>query len=382
MKCVRLFARAIESEARQLRGYLPFAGAKQRYQRWLQQESVGQSYNQTVLLDIHRIAFDGEQGRRLHALVTSLTRGGYRVWLMPRVCFFQTAEKAYKKQALKRVFHLGDPETPENFDLCITDQKFDCPVASRTVRLTDDIHRQLRSAELAIPYSMHPDHLENGEDQRLDHYRNQKRRWLLFFGGYNDPRHYHASGHYGHTQTMPRTQVTGLAQQCFQGRIHVPENAEQLERLREQDHDGLVMLDSSKYRSPSSSWLDLVSHSKFFLAAPGTTYPVCHNCVESLAVGTIPILEYDQLFQPALRHGVNCLTYRGETELSQLMAELPLISAAEVKRLSLGAAKYYDEHLSADSFVKSLNQDSVQYLHMFAYLAKPSDLPKESMRTC
>jgi hypothetical protein len=375
MKRVRLFARAIESEARQLRGYLPFAGAKKRYQRWMQQESTCEPYDQTVLLDIHRIAFDGEQGRRLHALVCALTRGGYRVWLMPRICFFQTAEKAYKRQALKRVFHLGDPETPENFDLCITDRKFDCPVASRTVRLTGDINRRLRPDELAIPYTMHPDHLENGEDQRLERYRNHPRRWLLFFGGYNDPKHYHASDQYGHFTTLPRTQVTGIAQQCFQDRTCIPENADQLDRQRSQDFDGLVILDSSKYRTPSSGWLDLVSHSKFFLAAPGTTYPVCHNCVESLAVGTIPILEYAQLFQPALQHGVNCLIYRGESELRQLMSDLPLIDAAEVQRLSRGAAKYYDDHLSATAFVQKLADDSVHHLHMFAYLAMPSSSP-------
>ncbi len=371
MKRSRFLARALEQEARQLRGYFLFAGSMRLQRQWMEQTRPDDAYDQTVLLDIHKIAFDGEQGRRLHAMVNLLTRGGYRVWLTPRLCFFQSAKKEYKRRALENVYHCGDVGTPAKFDLCITDRRTECPVSQRTMRLVGDTNRQLRQDELPLPYTMHPDHLDSREDLRLAHYRSQQRRWLLFFGGNRDPKEYHCSEEYGHVKTVPRPRLVTLAESCFVDTTQIPASAIALGEQLESDCDGLVILDAKLHRVEPSRWLDVVSHSQFFLAAPGTTYPVSHNCVEALAVGTIPILEYPELFQPALTHDENCLVYRGEREFQQLMARIKTLPADEIARLRHGAMRYYDEHLTPQSFVQKLGDTSFHRLHMFAYLAVP-----------
>tara|TARA_R110002073_G_scaffold65408_34_gene163536 strand:+ start:19791 stop:20984 length:1194 start_codon:yes stop_codon:yes gene_type:complete len=371
MKRVRWFARAVEQEARQLRGYFLFAGSIKRQRQWRRLERANESYGHTVLLDISKIIFDGEQGRRIHALVNLLTRGGYRVWLTPRVCFFQNANKVYKWRALEHVYEYGMEGTPAKFDLCITDRRRVCPVANRTLRLTSDTQRQLSDRDLPVPYTIHPDHMDAREDLNFQTYRDTQRRWLVFFGGDRRSDAYHPSEQYTHFKSTPRPRLVQLAEECFQDNLQLPDSEDALNKLMDTDSNSLVILDSARYRVAPSRWLPVVSRAKFFLAAPGQTYPHSHNCIESLAIGTIPILEYNERFQPALEHGVNCLVYRGEQQFRQLMTEIRAMPESSIQQMRQGAIAYYDEYLSPQSFVHRLTADAFDRLHMYPYLARP-----------
>ena len=57
-------------------------------------------------------------------------------------------------------------------------------------------------------------------------------------------------------------------------------------------------------------WLEALAKADFFLACPGVLMPLCHNVIESLVAGAIPILQYGSYLSPRLEDGINCLAFR------------------------------------------------------------------------
>lgn len=107
-------------------------------------------------------------------------------------------------------------------------------------------------------------------------------------------------------------------------------------------------------RIDEGKWLDTLSLTNFFLCPPGVSMPMCHNIIEALAVGTIPITNYPNSFPVPLEHGVNCLSFKTEDELKEAIVAALSMDSTEVKRMREAAAIYYDTHCSIHAFHKTL----------------------------
>lgn len=373
MNSVSLIAKSLHNHARQIRVWFRLAHCRQVKQRWLQSAVRPTCKRKTCLLDIRQILFDGPQGRRFHALVTFLDRQGYEVWLVPHLGFLQTGLKSFKWSALKRARPYDVEKSPSYFDLCLSDRRSHDSRAGRTLLLTHQTHRPLDTDEVSLPFAFHPELMDLEEDRQIDLYRVRKRRWLLFFGGGHGRIAYPAASYFKYVRTVNRHRLVQLCLDHFSDRVIRPLDGDQLDALRSQEVNGFVFADQTKYRIPAEKWLTAVSHASFFLAAPGSRYPMSHNCVEAMAVGTIPILEYTQLFQPNLQDGVNCLSFHGEQGFVAALGRAETMPADEIRRIRFGAMDYYDRHLSAESVTRKLQWPrSTSKLHVFPYLAQPA----------
>jgi hypothetical protein len=366
------FFKSIQRHARQIRWLVRIPRTRRLRQQWLESQPENPTpAPKSCLLDIRRIAFDGEQGRRFHALVSLLTHGGYEVYVVPHLSFLQSANKEYKWQALQ-LTQPFDHRAAKRFDLCLSDQLKSHPAAKRTLRLAHDTSRPVHPNEIALPYSHHPSVWNSGEDQRFVDYRQQPRPWRLFFGGNFQQSAYRRIRKFTRIKPIDRYSLMNLAFDYFGDRTNRIVGEQQLANQQLVSCNGFVVIDSDVYRLPASRWLGVLATAEFFLAAPGCDYPFSHNCVEALAVGTIPILEYDQLFYPALQDGVNCITYRGAQGFIEAMERLENMSSTAVQALRVGAIAYYEEHLSPTAFTRLLENPDVQSVHVFPYLAKAS----------
>jgi hypothetical protein len=82
--------------------------------------------------------------------------------------------------------------------------------------------------------------------------------------------------------------------------------------------------------------------------------PLCHNLIESLSRGVVPILEHPEFLDPPLEHGVNCLVFRGRDELVKTFERVFQLAPAEILRLRQGAYAYYQAHLAPGQFAQRL----------------------------
>jgi hypothetical protein len=98
-----------------------------------------------------------------------------------------------------------------------------------------------------------------------------------------------------------------------------------------------------------------LAKSDFFLCCPGVVIPQSHNAVEAMAVGTIPIIQYSEMFHPNLVHGVNCIAYRDEKELIAYTNLCFEMCDLEITKLRNGVIDYYEAYLRHDIPFKKIN---------------------------
>lgn len=118
-------------------------------------------------------------------------------------------------------------------------------------------------------------------------------------------------------------------------------------------------------------YFDLLSATDFFISAPGVVMPHCHNIIESMSRGVIPILEYNNYMYPNLVDGVNCISFNSLEELDSKLQSVLTMNPKRIQELRENVYKYYDEHLST-SAIKNIytkkNNTTVYVNHEFVSL--------------
>ncbi|MCC9600744.1 hypothetical protein LOC67_09225 [Stieleria sp. JC731] len=373
----RSFWLSVEHSVKQWRWLARLKRTKQIRDHWFwihrtDQATPVKSAAKRCLLDLRKIACDGEQGRRFHALVSLLARGGYKVYLVPRLEFLQTGNRMFKASALQTAEPLTEDTADLSFDLCLTDRATSHSRAEKTLQVVTSFRQRVADKDVAVPYSLYPKIWDNREDERFADYRSRDRKWRLFFGGHRSKEAYQRIRKYHRLQTVDRhTTICDLLKHYEDQTVQI-ESDEQLGQMMNQSHDGFVMIDNSRYRTEASRWLEILSNADFFVAAPGCDYPLSHNAIESIAVGTIPLLEYDSILTPPLTDGVNCIAYRGREGLRDAVRRINAMSELEIDRMRQEVIRYYEDHLSPQSFCDRIESDGVERIHLYSYLAPVS----------
>lgn len=101
-------------------------------------------------------------------------------------------------------------------------------------------------------------------------------------------------------------------------------------------------------RVDNEQWLNKLGDADFFLCGPGIM-PFCHNTIEAMAMGCIPILQYHQLFVPKLEDGVNCITFKNADDLVNKIEGILKKTENEIREMRENVRNYYDEYLCPES---------------------------------
>ena len=81
---------------------------------------------------------------------------------------------------------------------------------------------------------------------------------------------------------------------------------------------------------------------------------MCHNVIEAMSVGTIPLLEYPERFSPALADGENAICFSGLDGLADALDRIDNIGEQQRTRMQESVAAYYDKYLRGDRFLAAL----------------------------
>ncbi|WP_321990727.1 hypothetical protein [Marispirochaeta aestuarii] len=133
----------------------------------------------------------------------------------------------------------------------------------------------------------------------------------------------------------------------------------------------VVIMDTQKAGIPQHQWLRLLSESDYFIYTPGILYPWCHNQIESMAAGAIPITQFPHIFHPELQEKENCFTWQTTRELVDILKEIAAgkINANHTSTLRMNINAYYETHYSFESFGKRierlLNEDARDSIQLY-----------------
>ncbi|WP_185207164.1 hypothetical protein [Chryseobacterium sp. C3] len=104
---------------------------------------------------------------------------------------------------------------------------------------------------------------------------------------------------------------------------------------------------------------ELLSYFNFYLCCPGVVMPLCHNVIEAMSVGTIPLIqrEYAEVMYPNLKHKVNAIVFEDLHHLEQILKnEIFTFQEREIAAMRKNVLDYYNDYLTPQALVKNLNK--------------------------
>jgi hypothetical protein len=206
---------------------------------------------------------------------------------------------------------------------------------------------------LFAPYFAHPEFYRAGLHNEVREMRRQARNVKIFFAGT-------LSSVYSDSFRFPilsRDKVLGHIATKFEWAIksELSRNDSRPILIVSTSHPGN---DTNKYKLSLREYLDVTSRSDFFICPPGWLVPHCHNLIEAMSVGTIPITNYHLYMRPPLTPDGNCLAFSTVEELERVINRALCMPEAEIQRLREDVISYYEEHIEPESFGKKLMECS------------------------
>ncbi len=136
-----------------------------------------------------------------------------------------------------------------------------------------------------------------------------------------------------------------------------PESYEELLDFIKSDKDNsCIIVDTQKTHINMLDLRNIIHNFNFYLALPGVTMPFCHNIVEAMSVGTIPILheEYGNLLRPKLRHMENAIFYDNIDDIEDKIKLAYSMSETEITRIQKNVALHYNTYFTPEVVIREI----------------------------
>ena len=124
--------------------------------------------------------------------------------------------------------------------------------------------------------------------------------------------------------------------------------------LASPDFHPFVLCETQHCKIPPERWLEALGKADFFLACPGVGMPLCHNLIEALAAGSIPILQYATYLPHPLEDGVNCLEFCNAESLRKVIGTALAMSPENIRTMRANVRNHYEEFLAPGTFANRL----------------------------
>ena len=351
------FGKSLEAWVRKLRPHLRPSYRKAYASllgRKLSQRKPGEPI---VCCDFADGAIDAVGGRYYFSLVLDLIDAGYFPVFTARRLTVSTFGTSKVKSLLleKRLGAIGSVDGLDEPFLLITDTDAKPAKATKIVRVGYGQRLPVGKGEIPFPVFVHP-RIAIGDKLPFSYDPEAERPVRLFFGGNTEEGKYDKNviGEVYHMLTR-REMIAAVVDQVGEERIRRPMEANAW--LASNEPSDFVLVETQKCKIPAERWLDAMAKADFFLACPGVGMPLCHNLIETMATGTVPVLQYSAYLAPRLEDGVNCLAFHDEASLRSVIDRVLSMDGQEILRLRRGAKAYYDTYLAPGCFAERLLKD-------------------------
>lgn len=303
-----------------------------------------------VCCDFSDQAIDAVGGRYYFSLVRDLIDAGFFPIFTARrgtLSTFGTSrmKSLLLKERLGVVTSLA--QIPGPFHL-ITDGKGPWPDSVLKVITVDYEHRLCRDeSEVAFPVFVHPQ-ITTRTRFPYPYEVGKSRPVRLFFGGNTEEEKYGSKTLGAIYGMLNRREMLA----AIPGETHRPKDAN--EWLDSDIPYSFVLCETQHCKIPRDRWVEALAKADFFLACPGVGMPLCHNLIEAMAAGAIPVLQYADYLPDPLEDGVDCLAFRDAEELRVLATRIFAMDAEEICRMRAEVQKFYHEFLAPGRFTHSL----------------------------
>lgn len=310
---------------------------------WIRQRGTGPQGGKVVHVDIRR----NHWHRYLHILLHFLQLQGYRVELRHRWRFlgdWASSDLFRRLRGIRLV--LRGPRGREG--LVITDRKG----AAGALVITADYFSLPgeRAADYRVPMPMADSAYLLGVHEHRPMVAAPRLRAAFFFGNM-DRKAYARSEALALFGCMDRNRFLDTIRQGRPDRVLEPAG---LEEIAERGGRDIVLLNRVRQYIAPKDLPGVLARFDFFLAPSGVVMPLCHNLVEALFAGCIPILQHAHLMDPPLIDGVHCLSFRDEAGLLAALDRASALDEERIQAMRAEVRRYYEAHLTPRAVVGRL----------------------------
>ncbi|MCO8123892.1 hypothetical protein NHH03_19255 [Stieleria sp. TO1_6] len=199
-----------------------------------------------------------------------------------------------------------------------------------------------------MPYPMHPHQIRGLTADRKRQLRSIPKAGVFFAG--NQKSRYGRDGMQNEFGVLPRLEILSLLREHFPDRIAPVDAGGRGDRI--------VLRDSATDPIAADQWMSVLAKHQFFLCCPGASQPVCHNVIEAMSVGCIPILEYADRLHPQIQDGINAICFQGRQGLVEAIARIDTLDAHRLTEMSQNAVDCYDNLLDGARFLATLRDNT------------------------
>jgi hypothetical protein len=326
-----------------------------------------------------------EMGRLVYAVLNTFSQAGHRILLYDNLELNRVDEERPYLQTIHTIENLSlVKDIPANsrdlvylFDL--RDEVLTGNTWKKTIQVGFDIYSShfitaLRGIHpVMMPYPMHPLLYNKELSARLEAARRHPRKVRIFFSG--DTRGYRRNRVHYPESKLTRSQIVAFLRENI-GEILIPiEDEQNYQQLRQGPYqNGFALVDNEKYRIPPQLWLESLALGDFFLAPPGYVMPMCHNIIEAMAVGAIPLTNYPEWLNPSLEDGINCIAFNDRHDLLSKVQRIMSMNSQQIAEMKSNVIDYYHQHLDTGRFARRL--DNMEKEHILLLMITDSCVAK------
>ena len=300
----------------------------------------------TVVIDLH----ENRWHRYLHILLLFLADQGFSVVIRHRWRFIGSwaSHDLFRRSSL---FNLRFTSHRAEHELLITDRS----AAGKHLRLDLDyfLLPQESPNGTRVPMPMVDSQYIAGTHRRFPPNTDTKRRRAAFFFGNMDRGAYQRPEPREVFGCFTRTELLDLLREHHAERLSEPADLDGIDDRPEHD---IVLLGRHKRYILPTDLLEVLTRFDFFLAPSGVVMPLCHNLVEAMFAGCIPILQHGHLMDPPLRNGIECLGFSNASQLSIALGRMRSMSDEDVLAMRKRVIRYCEEHLTPDAVIARLER--------------------------
>jgi len=129
----------------------------------------------------------------------------------------------------------------------------------------------------------------------------------------------------------------------------------------------IVIADSKLSGVPMCAFRSTLGSFRFFICAPGAFMPLCHNLVEAISVGCIPILQRNYaLLVPGIIDGENSIVFNDEQDFDESLERAFSLSSISAKNMSDQVREFYRSNLTPMSVVGRIIDDATKVVRVLA----------------
>ena len=310
-----------------------------------------------------------EQGRLLFSLLHIFSKVGYQIKLFNNLHDKQLDKYGELVYSLEGLELVDAPPAGSEGWLYLYDKK-ERAIGKRPwlkkVQVRFDLFAPFWfSNPLIMPFPMHPLQA-NLRAEQLDECRSASRKMRIFFSG--DTHQYRRTWvHYPSTK-LPRLPIVKAVMEDMGNAVLVISDPLVLDELRNGAYvNQCVMTASSEVRIEPQDWLGTLAMADFFLSPPGIVMPMCHNIIEAMAVGTIPITNYPEWLDPQLKHMENCIVFNDRDDLIAKIKQVLDMAPEEIARLRSNVIDYYHTYMRPGTFIRRVEASADQEVPILMY---------------